>query len=255
MNTEISKVVAEMRKELNCDPGWYDAPDYGTLTDWADRIERALQQPASADVEREARELLAAEYERDEWPINAAHIRAGNYNSSEDRAIRAITAAIRKQQQEVSRIDAGAIDSGERPADWDAVDEALLHWYGHAVKFSQSERQRFFDSIQKYMRARKQQKAEPVAWMTPESIAHLAKQSGVAKVDAWNCASGTERVPVFTAPQPRIDLSQFKELAMTWADVYDRKPPAPSAYNEGRAVALYECANDLLALIAEQEGK
>jgi hypothetical protein len=44
-----------------------------------------------------------------------------------------------------------------------------------------------------------QQQGQAVAWMTPESIAHLAKQNGPAKVDAWNCASGTERVPLYTA--------------------------------------------------------
>ena len=47
--------------------------------------------------------------------------------------------------------------------------------------------------------------AEPVAWMTPESIAHLERQSGVAKVDAWNCADGVSRVPVYTRPSPVAD--------------------------------------------------
>lgn len=42
--------------------------------------------------------------------------------------------------------------------------------------------------------------SEPVAWMTPAAIAHLAKQNGVAKVDAWNCASGSERVGVYLTP-------------------------------------------------------
>lgn len=40
-----------------------------------------------------------------------------------------------------------------------------------------------------------------VAWVTPEALNHLAKQSGVAKVDAWNCASGSERVPLYASPQ------------------------------------------------------
>lgn len=44
------------------------------------------------------------------------------------------------------------------------------------------------------------QQGQAVAWMTPESIAHLAKQNGPAKVDAWNCSSGTERVPVYSQP-------------------------------------------------------
>jgi hypothetical protein len=45
-----------------------------------------------------------------------------------------------------------------------------------------------------------QQQGQTAAWMTPESIAHLAKQNGPAKVDAWNCSSGTERVPVYAQP-------------------------------------------------------
>lgn len=45
-----------------------------------------------------------------------------------------------------------------------------------------------------------QPEAQAVAWLTPESIAHLERQNGPAKVDAWNCASGNERVPVFTRP-------------------------------------------------------
>lgn len=51
-----------------------------------------------------------------------------------------------------SRIDAWR-DSGGRPENWDAVDEALLCWYGHPVTFSQGERQRFYDAIQKYLKS------------------------------------------------------------------------------------------------------
>lgn len=45
-----------------------------------------------------------------------------------------------------------------------------------------------------------QQQGQAVAWMTPGAIAHLAKQNGPAKVDAWNCASGADRVPLYAAP-------------------------------------------------------
>ena len=59
-----------------------------------------------------------------------------------------------------------------------------------------------------------QQEAQgAVAWMTPESIAHLAKQNGVAKVDAWNCASGAERVPVFTPAPTPVDARGLRSLA------------------------------------------
>lgn len=47
-----------------------------------------------------------------------------------------------------------------------------------------------------------------VAWVTPEALKHLAKQSGVAKVDAWNCASGSERVPLYASPQPAAEVTK-----------------------------------------------
>lgn len=56
MNTEISKVVAEMRHAAG-----NGGASEGECCEWRKRIERALQQPASADVEREARELYSAE--------------------------------------------------------------------------------------------------------------------------------------------------------------------------------------------------
>lgn len=43
--------------------------------------------------------------------------------------------------------------------------------------------------------------AEPVAWITPESIRHLAKMSGPANVVVWNCASGDACVPLYAAPR------------------------------------------------------
>lgn len=48
---------------------------------------------------------------------------------------------------------------------------------------------------------------EAVAWLRPEDLAHLARQNGPAKVDAWNCASGPERVPVYTTP-PAAQVQQ-----------------------------------------------
>lgn len=51
------------------------------------------------------------------------------------------------------RIDRGATPMTGEPSSWDAVDEALWHWYGHKLSFSQGERRRFFDAIQVYLSA------------------------------------------------------------------------------------------------------
>jgi hypothetical protein len=57
--------------------------------------------------------------------------------------------------------------------------------------------------------------------MTPESIAHLAKQNGVAKVDAWNTSDGNKRVPVFTTPPAPVDV-RTRELALEGLDYFDK---------------------------------
>lgn len=49
------------------------------------------------------------------------------------------------------------------------------------------------------------------AWMTPESIAHLEQQNGVAKVDAWNCANGAFRVPVYAHAPPAVPVESRYE--------------------------------------------
>lgn len=58
---------------------------------------------------------------------------------------------------------------------------------------------------------------EVVAWMRPEDIAHLARKNGPAKVDAWNCASGPERVPVYTTPP----AAQVQQEAVSLIDALD----------------------------------
>lgn len=72
-----------------------------------------------------------------------------------------------------------------------------------------------------------QQQGQAVAWMTPEAIAHLAKQNGPAKVDAWNCASGGARVPVYSQPMQQgggevCEACDGAGHVVTYADPYDR---------------------------------
>jgi len=54
---------------------------------------------------------------------------------------------------------------------------------------------------------------EAIAWMTPESIGHLAKQNGVAHVPAWN-VSGDGRVPVYTHPVERAAVPDDIRVAL-----------------------------------------
>jgi len=82
-----------------------------------------------------------------------------------------------------------------------------------------------------------QQQGQAVAWMTPETIAHLAKQNGPAKVDAWNCASGGARVPVYTQ-QPMqqgggevtvdgVTALAAEKITLTWAEYAALRDTAP----------------------------
>jgi hypothetical protein len=86
-----------------------------------------------------------------------------------------------------------------------------------------------------------QQQGQAVAWMTPESIAHLAKQNGPAKVDAWNCASGTERVPLYTAsPSAPVGVKRnpCAETACAMWTNPSKTAAEDAAFMEGFRVAL-----------------
>jgi hypothetical protein len=78
-------------------------PDVEALLDvacetWNKRATLTPQQGGEGGGVRVAGELLAAEYERDGWPIHATAIRNGELTSSDDRAVRAIATALRSKQ-------------------------------------------------------------------------------------------------------------------------------------------------------------
>jgi hypothetical protein len=104
MNTEIEAVLREMReRKVN---GNNTSPP---LHAWANRIEGALRRPL-ADAEAGARELLAAEYERDGRTSDADLTRAGlPIGETDIRALRAIVAAL-SQQPEPKAEARGGVD-------------------------------------------------------------------------------------------------------------------------------------------------
>lgn len=78
------------------------------------------------------------------------------------------------------------------------------------------------------------QDLEPVAWITPESIRHLAKMNGPANVVVWNCASGNARVPLYAAPQPHqpapvVDDAMVERAAIALSN-FDRPHPFPEDF-------------------------
>lgn len=243
---EIRKVVAEMRTNPT-------TPASGLMCcDWADRIERALQQPASADVEREAREIFGEEYRR----THEANPRCNFSEAEANCAIRAIAAALRKQQQEVKEAE---------PNDDAGVEFIRKHsLFIYEVDFGEEGKGRYvrLNDFNRVAALVPQQGAEPVAYIPEEMLARM-RTDEIAGTMAHSrpeyCAYGTP-VAVYTAPQPRSDLGQFREAVefmrkrasdgMT-QHANPRSEADAEAYE--KAEADFDRYDRLLALIAEQE--
>jgi len=111
---EILVVLREAQKEY---AGHHSS---GTFRRLADKLEATLTQQGgeqeAGDVERQARELLAAEYERNGWGAVASRIRddelAGEIAFHVPYALRAITAALRTKQPAASE---GGVDWAKFP--------------------------------------------------------------------------------------------------------------------------------------------
>lgn len=169
---------------------------YGELTQAERLVERQAirklahdHQAASTDLEQQARELFAVEYERGGKIGAAEHIRTQPLLPNKARAVRAIAAALRQQPA---------------PVDLKQFREAVVCWYDAALPANDVEVERKVEAkrlLSIIDSAGKVECAEPVAWITPESIRHLAKMNGPANVVVWNCASGNARVPLYAVPQ------------------------------------------------------